>query len=125
MSAKRIARKLVSILVLGVIIIVVYFVVREVVSRRILNEAMKIAGQLSLTEEEQEILPGMIEKAHEKAFAQTFHILETVGERFEGEAYQRELFRGVIEDAKSRGLFELADKLVKLEKRTSFHVVER
>jgi hypothetical protein len=125
MSVKRIARKLVSIMILGVIIVVVYCVVREVVSRRILKESMKIAGQLSLTEEERAIVPGMIEEAHEEAFAQTFHITETVGERFEGEAYQRELFRRLIEEARNRGLFELAERLVELEKRTSFHVVER
>lgn len=124
-QSHRIARWLVSLVVVLAVGVIFYVHRREDASRRIKAEMLGIIEDMSLPSEWQEEASWLVEAAHKEAFDSALDVTKKLGRKFDECVYYNKVFDLIINRAREDGQTQLADRLA--SERSSFllHVTER
>ncbi len=124
-QSHRIARWLVSLVVVIAVGLTFYAHQREDASRRIKAEMLGIIEDMSLPSKWQEKATWLVEAAHKEAFDSALDVTKKLGRKFDKNIYYNGVFDLIINRAREAGHTQLADRLA--SERSSFllHVTER
>ncbi|UCC28702.1 MAG: hypothetical protein JSU86_10920 [Phycisphaerales bacterium] len=124
-QSHRIARWLVSLVVVIAVGVTFYAHRREDASRRIKAEMLGIIEDMSLPSKWQEEAAWLVEAAHKEAFDNALDVTKKLGRKFDERVYYNKVFDLIIDRAREDGRTQLAESLA--NERSSFllHVTER